>query len=129
MYDYADMIFACRGLSSGSNNRLTNPQSREEMIRDYFNKQKAPIKRKSEFNLAPNPAAIEVTISWNDSANNDASILITDVKSVIVKQEKVKSIKGRNSLTIPIGELSAGMYSVHLTTEGINGAKKLVIAR
>jgi hypothetical protein len=62
----------------------------------------------------PNPASDVLNILFNNSGNNNVSIIIYDISGrEIIREEKVVS-EGSNILTLETNALSSGSYSVSL---------------
>jgi hypothetical protein len=76
----------------------------------------------SSFNMYPNPATDVVNISLSENANN-AIVEITNALGQIVKTEKLNN----SSITIPVNNLSKGMYFVNVRSENGKSDAKLIV--
>jgi hypothetical protein len=76
----------------------------------------------SSFIMYPNPAKDVVNISLAENANN-AIVEITNALGQIVKTEKLNS----SSITIPVNNLSKGMYFVNVRSEYGKSDAKLIV--
>lgn len=76
---------------------------------------------KSSFQIHPNPAQKEITITWETPVSS--SIFITDLNGRIVYQDQIS--KSEHSKRIYLPKLSAGLYLVQIPNLG--KAQKLII--
>ncbi len=72
--------------------------------------------------MYPNPAIDMVNISTTENIT-DATIEITNAVGQIVKTEKLNN----TTITIPVNDLSKGMYFVNVATENGKSVSKLVV--
>lgn len=75
-------------------------------------------------NMVPNPATNVVNISWNVASNTATDIVITSAVGQTVYKTAVA--KGANGVSVPVNELTQGMYFVTVTTNGQSVTQKLV---
>lgn len=84
-------------------------------------------KNNSDFKIIPNPAHDHVLLTFNVREEGVASIKIYDNQGRPVYSSTVNAIKGENSATISLRDLSAGMYSVSIqANDKINSAKLII---
>ncbi|RYE16738.1 MAG: T9SS type A sorting domain-containing protein, partial [Sphingobacteriales bacterium] len=131
VYDYADLIKLCSLGGTDSTARKAAKPDKMALLGEMENAAKAPVKATliNAFSLSPNPAQDNITIFWKDNKAGDAVIIITDVKGALVKQINTGSAAGTNTVTIPVAQLSNGMYFVHLVSETLNSSQKLIKSR
>lgn len=80
----------------------------------------------SKFDLFPNPAQDQVTLQLNTVKPFVGTVKIVTPMGQIVSEEVVKFSSVLNK-TISTGNLANGIYSIVVTTEGKNFARRLVI--
>ena len=79
----------------------------------------------SSFEISPNPANENITVSYDMTENSDASIFVFNSQG-----EKVRSltnentVPGVNNKLIDISDLSAGIYFVQINSKGIVSESK-----
>lgn len=66
----------------------------------------------SVVNIAPNPAKGNTTISWNEDKVSAAKIQISNAQGIVLITKELNTQKGANSVSINIGTLVSGFYSV-----------------
>ena len=64
------------------------------------------------FNIIPNPAKNNVTVTFYSADQDVAHIKIFDAQGKLVYSEKSEAIKGENAVLINLSEFSTGLYSV-----------------
>lgn len=74
--------------------------------------------------IAPNPASSIANISFSNLQQN-AVLMIRDISGKPVYMQEVA--KGTENITLPVQQLSAGMYIVELKNEHIRQTQKLII--
>ncbi|MEO6167929.1 MAG: T9SS type A sorting domain-containing protein [Chitinophagales bacterium] len=76
--------------------------------------------------VTPNPAADNVTVTWNSNFKEDAVLQIIDLEGKVVLEQKVNATNGQ-TLPITLSAIANGTYLLVLETAGIRKAKKLVV--
>lgn len=66
----------------------------------------------SVVNIAPNPAKGFATISWNENKVASVKIQISNAQGIVLITKEVNTQKGANSVSVNIGNLVTGFYSV-----------------
>ncbi len=67
--------------------------------------------------LFPNPATQTISLSFDQGNASKTLINITDMKGSIVKTQTVALAAGRNSLTVEVSTLSAGLYVITIVSD------------
>jgi hypothetical protein len=57
----------------------------------------------------------------------DYIITIVDAAGRIVKRQQLQAISGTNSFEMNVSELSSGLYSVLLESEGVQDIQRLIV--
>lgn len=89
----------------------------------------APAKPTLALNLTPNPAAETSILSATLSGSGDVLVEIFDLMGRRVYQNNLPALEGRQSLALPLQNLSVGTYSVRVTDGNQFGITKLVVAK
>lgn len=79
-----------------------------------------------ELAVWPNPAADQLTISFNSTITGNTTISIFDLNGRIVRTLNSTFNKGTNTLTIPVADLANGMYSIRIENNGNSIAHRFV---
>ncbi|MFP4662857.1 MAG: T9SS type A sorting domain-containing protein [Bacteroidales bacterium] len=80
------------------------------------------------FDLYPNPARNNATISFNLNSTEDVSIRILDIQGRIVKQESFDNLrKGNHNKQLNIAGLKTGTYIVRMTADGNSKVERLIV--
>src|SRR5690606_12913954 len=79
----------------------------------------------NEILLYPNPASDHLNVKLNNSQINQISIV--DMTGRVVFQ--TNGIFGATEVSIPVDQLSGGIYILHVTSEAKTGAKSFVVSR
>jgi len=77
----------------------------------------------NEVNIFPNPADIEVTISYTGALDNDASVTLFDLTGRVV----YNSLMNGRSLTISVSGLSKAMYFCKVIFNGQTITRKILV--
>lgn len=81
-----------------------------------------------EFNIFPNPAREEITISWPSKNQEQWQLLIYNAYGQLVKDHKsISSFSGNQHFTLDISGLDSGTYSVSLKTGNRTGYQTIII--
>jgi hypothetical protein len=75
--------------------------------------------------VAPNPTTGETKMSINAVADGVVHWKVTDYSGKVVMHEVVRLRKGNNNISINVSKLSAGMYFLNVSGEGIDQHIKL----
>lgn len=78
----------------------------------------------SGFSIYPNPAHENVTIRWDATSQDNATVTITDISGKIVAQKEVTM---NNNITVNTTNIQAGLYFLTVSTEGYETVQKLII--
>jgi hypothetical protein len=78
------------------------------------------------FSLFPNPATNEITITAADDFNSAETISIYDLMGKYVRSFQSVPV---NSFSVKTEELSNGIYFLKISSGGVTGTKKFIIAR
>lgn len=80
--------------------------------------------------IFPNPAKEEINIKMNSSQNTAVAVSVYDLRGRLVNQAGSKYYPlGTNIITIPVNDISTGIYTVHLDTNFGLFIRSLVITR
>jgi hypothetical protein len=82
-----------------------------------------------QWTLVPNPATEQVVLQYVSSASQSASIQLVDLTGRVVLEQKADVVEGTNNISLQIGQLQAGVYSVLLQSADGIGQKLLVVVR
>lgn len=77
-------------------------------------------------NLSPVPAADFLNVEYVTDATENMALMIYDLKGQIVLRRGLDAQLGRNTENLDVSELSAGMYYVILTGNGVREQRKFV---
>lgn len=81
----------------------------------------------TEFLLQPNPASSTIRILAASSHRIDAITLLDSKGAIVRRLEAQTQIDEHTAVSLPLGGLSAGMYTVLIHTDGVVVRKNLVI--
>ena len=79
----------------------------------------------SSFQVFPNPAFNDFTVSFTANKIGTATLLVRSTNGQTVISKKIDVIKGNNSMLINVSQLKAGMYYISVMNEEINYNAKL----
>lgn len=78
--------------------------------------------------IFPNPANEAATIAFTSPGNQNATLLITDMLGQTIQSIPVKAVEGNNLVQVNLSGISAGMYFVQVSCDGISSvAKRLIV--
>ena len=78
----------------------------------------------------PNPANEVINLSFGLVNAQNASVMLTDLTGRTVFETGYDQlISGMNNLSVPVADLPAGMYLVHLQSIDGNITRKVIVAR
>jgi hypothetical protein len=80
-----------------------------------------------QWNMYPNPATDRLNISLSVAQDMDYIITIVDAAGRIVMRQQLQAISGTNSFEMNVSELSSGLYSVLLESEGVQDIQRLIV--
>jgi hypothetical protein len=75
--------------------------------------------------VQPNPATDHATVTFNSDAP-DATIYLTDVTGRIVYRKILPVVTAGNELSVPVGDLSKGVYLLRITTGNETRTEKII---
>ena len=81
------------------------------------------LDKKIEFTMAPNPSEGIFNISLSEDGLNSFDVTIMDVTGRVI----YSAINGTNEVTINLNNQEAGMYFVHINTDGKTATKTLIL--
>ena len=84
------------------------------------------VEAENEFQVYPNPATENVSISFN-ALDADYSVSIIDLTGRIVISNNYTNLVGNQVLSIPVTGLLAGNYIIRITSKGLAVNQKLSI--
>ncbi|MBL7997067.1 MAG: T9SS type A sorting domain-containing protein [Candidatus Kapabacteria bacterium] len=79
--------------------------------------------------IAPNPATDAAVMSISTESASTGSISITDISGTTVHTQSITSAEGVNSFTLPVAQLSSGMYVARITLGATTAVRRFVVAR
>lgn len=79
--------------------------------------------------IYPNPAKSMATAQFYVSSGEDVNLFVADLTGRVVFVNKVKAAAGRNEVSIPVGQLSAGIYLVNLSGNTFRKTLKLEVLK
>jgi hypothetical protein len=77
--------------------------------------------------IFPNPAKDRVFVSFNSKSQGNAQIIICDLRGSVVYNSGFISSSGTNEVSIPVGHLARGLYSIEIKTNQATIHRKLII--
>jgi hypothetical protein len=83
----------------------------------------------NDFNIYPNPASDNVTISYFEEANVAVVATIYTSLGQKVSTQKVTTIEGENKMTFNVNNLSKGMYILEMISNGERKIQKFTIQK
>ncbi|MAE08301.1 MAG: hypothetical protein CL661_11775 [Bacteroidetes bacterium] len=81
----------------------------------------------STFNIYPNPAVDNITISADLKIEGPLSLTITDLSGRIIYTDQIECHSENINYSIKLPEMSSGTYLVNLAFDGISESKKLIV--
>ena len=81
------------------------------------------------FDIYPNPAAIQVTVRINSNSNQEALIVILDQTGRVALSLQKEVVLGRNVIYIPTDKLRNGMYFISVLDQTGRGQYKKLMVR
>jgi hypothetical protein len=78
--------------------------------------------------LYPNPAKNDVTISFNSTMNQSASLIIRSLSGNALIKKTIVLVTGSNRIQFSTNSLSNGLYLVQLVTDEKNFLNKLTVS-
>jgi PKD repeat protein len=113
---------------------LTNAQPHADVVMTFSGKNILGMENDSsplrEISVYPNPANDKVDIALNLKVSTVLNLDIYDLRGQMVSCFVTSSGPGRNVITIPAAQLSAGFYMLRISSDnGIHVVRKLMIAR
>ena len=81
----------------------------------------------SAFNVAPNPASGNATISLAGKTGSSVAISIVDITGKEVYSSVVSSLNGTATVDVNTSAFENGMYLVNVYSNGTKSSKKLVV--
>jgi hypothetical protein len=105
------------------NELVVEPNANMEMNSDYT------ILLKGDFEINPNPAADQVTISYSISSRGNILVKIFKVTGEEVQSYLVYDSQLKDNLYIEVSDLHAGVYIVSFQSEKYTETKRLIVAR
>jgi hypothetical protein len=84
---------------------------------------------KPAFNIYPNPASDNVTISYFEEANINVVATIYTSLGQKVSTQKVTTMEGENKMTFDVNNLSKGMYILEMISNGERTVQKFTIQK
>ncbi len=85
----------------------------------------ALIKNQASFALSPNPASTEIDLSFFSVINGNLEIKIFDETGKLVL-EKIISDQNNKTVTLPIDQLTSGIYFIRSTVNGFSNIEKFI---
>ena len=80
------------------------------------------------FDVFPNPASMEANVVFSaKKADNDASLLLSDLTGRVVFETKNPTNQGLNGYVLPVSSLPAGLYMVSLKFDNQVFTKKIIV--
>ncbi len=76
--------------------------------------------------IYPNPAGAALNCGFYNTANETASFTVTDIIGNILREERVKVVRGQNNFTVGTAGLSPGMYILNLYLSGRSLQSKFI---
>lgn len=67
-------------------------------------------------NLYPNPASDVVTFEYDFGTKANAAVIVRDMSGKVVYNNNLAAYKGTQKVTVPVANLSTGMYMLELST-------------
>jgi len=80
-----------------------------------------------DLEIFPNPATDQVNLSWTAASEGQITISVCNMSGSTLVRENFLLKSGRNTCEIELGELTAGIYLVKLTSAELAIYKKLII--
>jgi hypothetical protein len=97
------------------------------MVRmNFSNASMAENELAASFQVSPNPAAEQVTITLKENSG-DATVSVLDLTGKEVFQSPVNSANGSQNITVNTSTFANGMYIVNVSTNGITSSKKFIV--
>lgn len=81
------------------------------------------------FDVAPNPAADQTSVTFTVKNTSDASIRVIDMAGKVVALQSLTGVNGTQVVQINTSELNSGMYTVNVTANGTSVSKKLAVRK
>jgi hypothetical protein len=79
------------------------------------------------FEVYPNPANGNTTVSISGNTNGSVAVSMMDISGKVVYQNTLTSLNGTSTLTVNTEKLSNGLYTVNVMSNGVTSTKKVVV--
>ena len=79
------------------------------------------------FEVYPNPANGNTTVSISGNTNASVAVSMMDISGKVVYQNTLTSLNGTTALSVNTEKLSNGLYTVNVTSNGVTSTKKVVV--
>lgn len=83
----------------------------------------------SNFTAGPNPATDRINVQFDASGSLETTLQLMDLAGRLVLQQVIQASEGQNSLSIPVGNLTNGMYLLHVRAGEESVLLKVVLAK
>jgi len=81
----------------------------------------------TEFNLYPNPAVDELSVSFDALVGGAMQLRIIDATGKVAATRNVVAVNGRNNLKVSLNEYAAGLYQIQLVQDGQTITRRVVV--
>ena len=82
-----------------------------------------------EFQTDPNPAGEEVWVSFELTAENEATVLLFDAEGRLTQRQVFGALAGDNRFRMDLSGLPGGLYTIHVQVAQWKAAKKLFVLK
>jgi len=76
-----------------------------------------PTSVSTDFNIYPNPTQNELNVDFTVDQNSSVVLKVVDMSGRVVKQVQTDALEGMNNVTISLGDLSSGIYTLQVVSD------------
>jgi hypothetical protein len=73
----------------------------------------------ADLNIYPNPTTDEVTVEFTSTANSIVDVKVVDMSGRVIKQIQSNIFEGVNNVSLSLGDLANGIYTVQVVENGV----------
>ncbi len=83
----------------------------------------------SNMQLFPNPTSDMITLTYQSNDANNVNLVVTDVSGKVVINQVMGTQSGDQKTRVDLSDVQAGIYLVHLITDGVKLSEKVVVIK
>ena len=118
-------VFKARALLyavTGQEGNYTNACAPQQAL---FQAPSTNVSSSEHIRLYPNPARNEAMVQWDAPLENAGRLLLYDTYGRLLQRQPIQA--GTSSYLLPLHEIEAGLYILHLSLDGEETSLKLIV--